>query len=96
MRRPPKLYGLVSLALAALLVLTGCGGAAPSPTAAPKAAEPTKPAAAAATTAPAAATTAPAAAATTAPAAAPAKEAKPGEIKLSYHRRPEPGLASGR
>jgi ABC-type glycerol-3-phosphate transport system substrate-binding protein len=52
MSRPPKFYGLVSLALSALLVLAACGGAPPSPTAAPaKPAEPTKPAAAAPTAA---------------------------------------------
>jgi peptide/nickel transport system substrate-binding protein len=74
--------------LGAGALASACGGTPASPTAAPKAAEPTKPAAPAATTAPAAkpaeptkpaapvATTAPAAkpAATAAPAAAPAKK----------------------
>jgi peptide/nickel transport system substrate-binding protein len=54
------------------MIVAACGGAPASPTAAPKAAEPTKPAAAAPTTAPAAAATA-----TTAPAAKPAEATKP-------------------
>jgi iron(III) transport system substrate-binding protein len=62
-------------------LLAACGGQPASPTAAPKAAEPTKPAAApAATTAPAAKPaepTKPAAAATAAPTAAPAAATKP-------------------
>jgi peptide/nickel transport system substrate-binding protein len=66
---------LVALGGASLTLLAACGAPA-SPTAAPKAVEPTKPAAPAATTAPAAApTTAPAAAATTAPTTAPAAAA---------------------
>jgi multiple sugar transport system substrate-binding protein len=76
---------------AAAAALVACGGQPASPTAAPKAAEPTKPAAApAATTAPAAkpaeptkpaaATTAPAAAATQPPAAKPAAGGAPVQI----------------
>jgi multiple sugar transport system substrate-binding protein len=77
-----------SAAAGAAALLAACGGAA-SPTAAPKAAEPTKPAAAgssapAATTAPAAAATKPAAAATTAPAAAPAAAGKEVTLKVSH------------
>ena len=68
--------------VAVIFMLAACAGGAASPTAAPKAAEPTKPVAAAPTTAPAAAATTapaaptaaakPAAGATTAPVAAPA------------------------
>ncbi|MCC6629743.1 MAG: ABC transporter substrate-binding protein [Chloroflexi bacterium] len=69
---------LVALGGGSLTLLAACGGTPASPTAAPKAAEPTKPAAAAPTTAPTAAPAAtkpaeptkPAAAATTAPTAA--------------------------
>ncbi|MCC6626370.1 MAG: extracellular solute-binding protein [Chloroflexi bacterium] len=88
-----SLLGLVGGAVAGGL-LAACGAPAASPTAAPKPAEPTKPAAAAPTTAPAAKpaeptkpaaaapTTAPAAAATKPAAAAPAKAT--GEVKVHF------------
>ncbi|MCC6630374.1 MAG: ABC transporter substrate-binding protein [Chloroflexi bacterium] len=69
------------IVLGSALLAAACGGAPASPTAAPKAAEPTKPAAAAPTTAPAAKPAEPtkpaAAAPTTAPAAKPAEPTKP-------------------
>jgi peptide/nickel transport system substrate-binding protein len=75
-RRVTRRTFLTSFGAGAALLLAACGGAAPSPTAAPKAAEATKPAAAATTAPAAAATTAP----TTAPAAAkPTEAAKPAE-----------------
>ncbi|MCC6626924.1 MAG: hypothetical protein IT340_05910 [Chloroflexi bacterium] len=67
--------GLMTGSLGAAGLLAACGGAPASPTAAPKAAEPTKPAAAAATTAPAAKPAEPTKPAAAAPTAAPA--AKP-------------------
>ncbi|MCC6627635.1 MAG: sugar ABC transporter substrate-binding protein [Chloroflexi bacterium] len=93
-RRVLRLAGVMGGAAA---LLAACGGTPASPTAAPKAAEPTKPAAAAPTTAPATAPTAapkaaeptkPAAAATTAPAAA-AKPAAGGAaaVTLRLHAR---------
>ena len=76
-RRRMLLSGLAGAAVTGLLA--ACGGAPASPTAAPKAAEPTKPAAAAPTTAPAAKPAEPtkpaAAAPTTAPAAKPTEAA---------------------
>jgi peptide/nickel transport system substrate-binding protein len=67
-----RFASLLATSGGAAAVAAACGGAPASPTAAPKAAEPTKPAAPAATTAPAAAPT-------TAPAAKPTEAAKPAE-----------------
>jgi peptide/nickel transport system substrate-binding protein len=73
-----RLTSLLAASGASAAVIAACGAPAPSPTAAPKAAEPTKPAAAAPTTAPAGAPTAAAKPGEpTKPAAAPAAGATP-------------------
>src|SRR5262245_6253124 len=82
---------MMSALLGGGALAAACGGAAPSPTAAPKAAEPAKPAAEPTKPAAApAATTAPAAAPTTAPAAAPAGQpaaTTPGQLKAVPRNR---------